>query len=200
MKQYRSYQYMQYKLARKIKLQLCHWDKRTTHSGYLYTRVTHVTSEVSTWLTVCLVPSTSSPSSSRSFPHSTRTEVIKHLVEAAADTLGSILAAADAAALRQSGSCCSSEVLRLHLHLGGPTATSVAWSCGTGKWCHCCSYRRAKSSIATVAPCRQWRQFRLCQHSLKLVTFHGKGCFSKTMVAAVATQVRTNLLRCLMNL
>ena len=40
MKQYRSYQYMQYKLARKIKLQLCHWDKRTTHSGHLYTRVT----------------------------------------------------------------------------------------------------------------------------------------------------------------
>ena len=55
-------------------------------------------------------------------------------------------------------------------------------------------------AVAVVAPCRRWRLFLPCWHSLKLMTFDRKRGSRKTTVATVASQVKTNLLHCLMNL
>ncbi|XBI08916.1 hypothetical protein VPH35_136579 [Triticum aestivum] len=103
--------------------------------------------------------------------------------------------AAPAAAQRCSGSICilatrQLEELRLHLHLRRPSSS------------RCSSELSILSDIAgpnsvllekviTIASSTgpnsvlknllRWHLFRLCRHSLKLVTFHGKGGSNKTM-------------------
>ena len=215
MKQYRLYQLHKVQISTKDKNTTVTLWERTTHSGvwtpihtgwHLYTRVAHITPEITTWWTVSLDSIDQfilflSPLYSR-----------KHLVEAA-----------HAGIHLRGGSRCSLAGEWLRLQLRGAAATSASQWPGrleaqrlAGSMCISGDQQLGAAeagmsppllvsasqilAVAAVAPRRRWRLFWLCWHSLKLVTFHYKRGSSKTMAVAVAAQVKTNLLRDLINL